>query len=386
MIEILNSVFIFFDSSPKRQGFLESVLESEGSESSRKKLVGLCKTRWVERHACFDVFYNLYTYIVKCLQYMLNPGFNEKSDEDWSWDRQTKVTAQGLLTSMTAFSTLITFVFARYVLDTIKPLIVKLQKRDNDISTANKLIVEHAERVKEIRGEIDAEFETCFGDAEKIAEELDITVTVPRTCTKQQHRANIPKDTPKEYYKLAMAIPFLDYFLGELDSRFQKQDQVAYSVCSLLPGNITCLSEDGLSGLASELHFWEDDLPCLSVGDLEKELKDWKRYCVKLSKETSDALCDLLSLFNFVDEDVFPSVKTLLHIGCVLPITTCEAERSFSGLRRIKSYMRSTMQEERLTGLALMHLHHSLEIDPKEIVKIFIKQGNRRLFQSSLFS
>ena len=181
----------------------------------------------------------------------------------------------------------------------------------------------------------------------------------------------------------------LRHILGKFHKhayRFPKEDQVAYSVCSLMPENITCLSDDGLSRLASELQFWEDDLPCLSVRDLEKELADWKRHCGKLSKETSGNLCNLQSLFNFVDEDAFPCVKTLLHIGCVLPITTCEAERSFSGLRRIKSYMRSTMHEERLTGLALMHLHHSLEIDPKEIVQTFIRQGNRRLFMSNLFS
>ena len=129
-----------------------------------------------------------------------------------------------------------------------------------------------------------------------------------------------------------------------------------------------------------------NDLPCLSIQDLEKELKDWRRYCVNMSKETSDKLCNLLNLFNYLDGDVYPNVKILLHIGCVLPITTCEAERSFPGLRRIKSYMRSTMHEDRLTGHALMHLHHSVEIDLKEIVELFIRQGKRILFQSSLFS
>ena len=60
MIDVLNSVFIFFDSSPKRQRFLETSIENnESVDFSRKKLVGLCKTRWVERHVCFDVFYSM---------------------------------------------------------------------------------------------------------------------------------------------------------------------------------------------------------------------------------------------------------------------------------------------------------------------------------------
>eukprot|EP00731_Ephydatia_muelleri_P012068 Em0006g962a len=35
----------------------------------------------------------------------------------------------------------------------------------------------------------------------------------------------------------------------------------------------------------------------------------------------------------------------------IWPLTSCEAERSFSGLRRLKNYMRSTMKEDRLNGL-----------------------------------
>lgn len=276
--------------------------------------------------------------------------------------------------------------FVRYVLDTIKPLTLKLQKRDIDIFTASKLIEEHVDRIKEIRTAVDTEFESCVEDGKQIADDLDIVIKIPRVCSKQQHRENVSTTNPKDYYRSVVAIPFLDFLLSELNSRFQKEDLVAYSICTLLPINMTNLSQEELSKLASELTFWESDLPCLSVKDLEKELADWKRYCVNMSKETSEKLCNLIFLFNFVDGDVFPNVKILLHIGCVLPITTCEAERSFSGLRRIKSYMRSTMQEDRLTGLALMHLHHSLEIDQKEIVQSFIRQGKRRLFQSSLFS
>ena len=39
-------------------------------------------------------------------------------------------------------------------------------------------------------------------------------------------------------------------------------------------------------------------------------------------------------------------------IGSTLPISSAEAERSFSGLRRIKSYLRNRMSEKRFSGLA----------------------------------
>ena len=48
-------------------------------------------------------------------------------------------------------------------------------------------------------------------------------------------------------------------------------------------------------------------------------------------------------------------------------MSSCEAERSFSALRRIKSYLRSTMSSERFVGLALMHLHSDVDIDIDEV-------------------
>ena len=50
MIDTLNSIFLFFDLSPKRQRFYEKILDSFAPDLTQKKLVGLCNTRWVERH------------------------------------------------------------------------------------------------------------------------------------------------------------------------------------------------------------------------------------------------------------------------------------------------------------------------------------------------
>ena len=44
----------------------------------------------------------------------------------------------------------------------------------------------------------------------------------------------------------------------------------------------------------------------------------------------------------------------------VLPVTSYEAERSFSTLRRLKTYLHTTMSQERLNGLALLNVYISL--------------------------
>jgi len=51
---------------------------------------------------------------------------------------------------------------------------------------------------------------------------------------------------------------------------------------------------------------------------------------------------------------------TLLRICCILPLTTCTAERAFSAMKMLKRYF-STMTDDRLTGLALIYIHPEVE-------------------------
>lgn len=55
--------------------------------------------------------------------------------------------------------------------------------------------------------------------------------------------------------------------------------------------------------------------------------------------------------------DFFPNIKTCLKLFVIMPPTTCSIERSFSTLRRIKTWLRSTISENRLSGLALISIH-----------------------------
>ena len=75
----------------------------------------------------------------------------------------------------------------------------------------------------------------------------------------------------------------------------------------------------------------------------------------------------------------FPNIYTILHIMAVWPLTSCEAERSFSGLRRLKNYMRSTMKEDRLNGLALMMVHRTISVSVENIIDTFAAKHPRRM-------
>ncbi|KAK3094004.1 hypothetical protein FSP39_022800 [Pinctada imbricata] len=216
MIDGINATFLFFDSSPKRQRYFEHVLSQQETEVTRKKLIGLCKTRWVERHTCFDTFKSMYVSITTCLQYILNPGMDENLQDNWAWDAQTKVTAQGILSTLTSFSFLVTFVLVKAVLEIVKPIAAKLQKHDLDICQAFALVEQRITTVKDMRTNIDVQFESLFTESKKIADELGIDVKVPRLCKRQINRSNVGDGTdPSHYFKANVAIPFLDYLYQE---------------------------------------------------------------------------------------------------------------------------------------------------------------------------
>nr|CAH7765391.1 unnamed protein product [Callosobruchus chinensis] len=55
-------------------------------------------------------------------------------------------------------------------------------------------------------------------------------------------------------------------------------------------------------------------------------------------------------------QDVFSATFALLQIIVTIPMTTAGAERSFSTLKRIKTFLRSSMNQERLTALAMLSI------------------------------
>lgn len=85
------------------------------------------------------------------------------------------------------------------------------------------------------------------------------------------------------------------------------------------------------------------------------------------------------STLRQMDGDLFPNMYILMKILCTLPVTSCECERSISALRQLKSYMRTTMKEDRLNGLALLHVHNDLEINIERVIDIFPQKHPRRL-------
>ena len=64
----------------------------------------------------------------------------------------------------------------------------------------------------------------------------------------------------------------------------------------------------------------------------------------------------------------------------VMPATNATSERTFSALRRIKSYLRSTMSQVRLNYLMVLHVHKALTdtIKLEKIADEFVSSSQQR--------
>ena len=69
-------------------------------------------------------------------------------------------------------------------------------------------------------------------------------------------------------------------------------------------------------------------------------------------------LFDLLQSLSsdVLRKDVFPEVIKLLKIILTIPMITAEPERCFSTLKRIKTFLRSTTETDRLSILGMLSM------------------------------
>ena len=71
---------------------------------------------------------------------------------------------------------------------------------------------------------------------------------------------------------------------------------------------------------------------------------------------------------------MFPCIEALIRLLLVNPASSATAERSFSSLRRLKTYLRATCGQKRLNNLSICHVHKDVvdELDVNELMKEFI--------------
>ncbi|KAK0136706.1 hypothetical protein N1851_027113 [Merluccius polli] len=169
----------------------------------------------------------------------------------------------------------------------------------------------------------------------------------------------------------------IDVLLSEVKRRFSKENcAIMKGIQALNPCSPTFCEKDVVFPFASQYN--------CSTEDLQYEIPQLKRILERKQTSGQETPKSLIELTVFLEpyKEVFHQMFKLCKIALALPVSTASCERSFSMLKLIKTAMRSTMTDERLSNLGVLSVEsrRARAINLDDFVDVFAKKhSNRRI-------
>ena len=331
------------------EDFLADITDdSLGPVKKYRGLPVLSDTHWLTRIDSIQCLLRKYRAVCEAVEEVRDTSSGQSASD-----------ADSYIKRLMAFEFLVSAVICQHLLQYTRPLTVALQGTECDIYKAHKM-AQHL--IKALGLERYAEkFQSLWVGATKISADLGIEPAKKRTISRQRHRANPPVEDVESHYRVAYYYAFLDHTVAHLKSRFPPELEGALLATYLLPSNLSSLSEEIESKLVKK---FEPFLP--NPSSFSSELATWKVHLAEPDEERENDLVSITCLAH--DNKVFyPNISSILILLLTLPVGSCSCERSFSALKRLKTWCRNTMTEECLDAVAMGHINQERSVCPEEI-------------------
>ena len=374
MISTVKIITTFMTTSNKKRVTLRCALSLSSGYYGTGNLQSLCETRWVERVTALENFVSNYVPMVRALMAISR----------WK-DTDAKSKASTLIKSVTSSTFIVTLFSCVAVTNNVDLLSKSLQQKKTCLKQAMSQIQDIITILEEDRQNSEHRFSIITKWILDTIACLQIKIEPPRLCKRLVHRANPDVDSTHEldYFRVTVYIPFLDTVLQQLRFRFNEKTKLVGLFDTLLPSN--CVK----NGVMEEqfMQLWRNYSSTLSANNVQpgdirgvNAFAQYRMWVVKWKREFSDkSPSDHIAALQYCDASVFPSIRALLSIASILPISTATVERSFSSLRLLKTYLRNRTCEARLNGLAMMYIYNTEPVDVDRVIERFASSKNRRL-------
>ena len=381
-LEITHEITKLIKLSPRREAIFKALKEEEemaSSDPSGGSIKLLCPTRWTVRA---DSLLS----IIENYSELLNTWEQAK---EAARDTESKARILGVESQMKTFN----FLFGTYLGELILRHTDNLSKtlQDKHCSAAEGQMV--AEMVTKTLHSIRSEncFDLFWQKVLKTAELYDIEPQLPRkrkTPRRYEEGNAAPEfhDDPKALFR-QQYYEAVDLAVNCIEERFKQPGYEVYKNLEQLLLK-SCKGEDAATEFDFVCCFYKNDVDpeVLQVQLLTFGLQ-FRRVVTNTAlvhiRDIKDYFCSLTSSHRLLLSQVCVLVQLIL----VMPATNATSERAFSTLRRLKTYLRNTMTQQRLNHLMLLNVHKNITdcLNLTEVATEFIGDSEHRLKQFGSF-
>ncbi|XP_076942325.1 uncharacterized protein LOC143612162 [Bidens hawaiensis] len=358
---VIQRIYSVFANSTKRWAILKDNVKG-------LTLKSMCPTHWESRVDS-----------VKPIRFQLidvREALLEVRDLNTDTDTKTQSNARSLSKNETCeFEFYLATVIWYEILSTVNFVSKRLQSKNMILDVAIKQVKNLIKFFKSYR---EVGFSKAIDEATKIAIEMGVDPVFSQKrpiIRKKQFDESHEQEvlfSPEENFKVNYFLCIVDQAIASLETRFEQYEQYEKLFGFLFPKNLKTLDETKLKSCCYTLqealkHGDESDV---YADELYLELKLFETFL------SSDIVTPLDALNNVVQHGFFPNVVNAYRVLLTIPVTVASAERSFSKLKLLKTYMRSTMSQERLNGLVLISIESDVleSINYQDLIEVLLQK------------
>ena len=378
VIGLMQAIHCFIRASTVRHDVFKNIQVEAGLHVM--ELPQQSDTRWVCKHKAVEVFKLRLDSILKTLEYFAElVGRNGKE----------RAEAKGLLLQLRSLKVC----FVLHLLDLLLPVVncvsKYMQNKDADIATATDLVSSTVVALEAMR--TDDTYASIYNDAAALSLSLGISDHIHIDQVVRPTRAHsLPArlhssvvmattgssdtDQLSDPFKREM-FDIIETMTNELKSRFVSKKPELLACGTFLPKSQDFMSYEVMAPLAEKYQ-------CLGINcELLKGQVTVAKAMLSRSGASLSHPEDVLQLLMSM-QTAFPDLVLFGQLVLTIPVSSANAERSFSALKRVKTYLRSSMAEQRLNSLCLLGIERELSAkvmeDVTPVVDHFAKMKNRR--------
>lgn len=367
----LETLYCFLTSSLPRYKILAEEQEKL-IQNTVLTLKRLSDTRWASRKQATEA-------VLKSMPAIIEALYRISDHERTS--PKALAEAQGLLTTLETFEFMFMLHFWNNVLGQTFILSNYLQKESIDLNAALELIDKCATNLKRLRSE--EGFANIETSAREKARESETSTEFQEERVRKRKRFadEIAPDEPINDSRTRFKVESFYYILDVFDQQFETR----FTDFRKIAGQFQVLNErhffntDSVDKLNDLAQFYSDDVDVDNITDEYRSFRDiYKGLFPEGGQLTTGQILSFLVANDM--HRAFPNLATLYRIYLTIPISSAQAERTFSRLKLIKSYLRSTMTEKRLSNLAMLYIERAVteRVDFNNVIETFARIKNRR--------